>query len=174
MHVAILGMNYAPEPTGIGPYSADLAEFLAERGDRVDVFTAFPHYPEWHRMGSYDRACWLSTERRNGVTVHRGWVILPRRKAASWRILYDSSILCSVVSRLPTIMQADLFLAVSPPLQLAAAAVILGRVARRPVVLVIKDLVPEAALSVGMMRRGSTAIIYLTHLPRERLLSETL
>ncbi|MCL4543476.1 MAG: glycosyltransferase [Chloroflexi bacterium] len=65
-----------------------------------------------------------------------------------------SSILFSVVSRFSTIMQADLFLAVSPPLQLAAAAVVLGWVAQRSVMLVIKDLVPEAALSVGMMRRG--------------------
>ena len=47
MRVLIIGINYRPELTGIGPYTADLAEHLASRGDRVTVITGLPHYPGW-------------------------------------------------------------------------------------------------------------------------------
>jgi hypothetical protein len=42
-----IGINYAPEPTGIGPYTTGMAEGLARRGWGVDVITGFPHYPWW-------------------------------------------------------------------------------------------------------------------------------
>ena len=34
MRVLIVGINYRPEPTGIGPYTAGLAEHLAARPER--------------------------------------------------------------------------------------------------------------------------------------------
>ena len=37
MRVLIIGINYRPDLTGIGPYTADLAEYLAGRGDDVTV-----------------------------------------------------------------------------------------------------------------------------------------
>jgi len=43
--VVILGINYAPEPTGIAPYTTGLAMGLAERGHDVLVLTGHPHYP---------------------------------------------------------------------------------------------------------------------------------
>jgi colanic acid biosynthesis glycosyl transferase WcaI len=42
MHVLIIGINYRPEPTGIGPYTAGLAEHLAARGEEVTVLTGLP------------------------------------------------------------------------------------------------------------------------------------
>ena len=47
MRVLIVGINYSPELTGIGPYTAGLAEHLAARGDEVTVITGLPHYPDW-------------------------------------------------------------------------------------------------------------------------------
>ena len=35
MRVLIVGLNYAPEPIGIEPYTTGLAEHLAQRGHRV-------------------------------------------------------------------------------------------------------------------------------------------
>jgi colanic acid biosynthesis glycosyl transferase WcaI len=47
LRVLILGLNYAPESTGIAPYTTGLAEGLAARGHRVQVLTGLPHYPQW-------------------------------------------------------------------------------------------------------------------------------
>ena len=57
MKVLIVGLNYEPKPIGIGPYTTGLAEYLAERGHRVEVgalirsFAGLPggarKRPEW-------------------------------------------------------------------------------------------------------------------------------
>jgi colanic acid biosynthesis glycosyl transferase WcaI len=49
VRVAILGISYAPEPTGIAPYTGGLARALSERGHDVQVLTGYPHYPQWKR-----------------------------------------------------------------------------------------------------------------------------
>ena len=45
MKILIYGINYAPELTGIGKYSAELAEWMAAHGHEVSVVTAPPYYP---------------------------------------------------------------------------------------------------------------------------------
>ena len=53
LRVLILGLNYAPEPTGIAPYTTGMARALARRGHRVRVITGYPHYPQWRIDGRY-------------------------------------------------------------------------------------------------------------------------
>src|SRR6266576_4194403 len=47
MRVLICGINFAPEPVGIGKYTGEMAEWLAGRGHEVRVVTAIPHNPWW-------------------------------------------------------------------------------------------------------------------------------
>src|SRR5271165_6474346 len=69
VRVAILGINYAPEPTGIAPYTTGLAAGLTKRGHDVQVLTGYPHYPHWKR----DEATsgFRSDEEIDGVRVRR-------------------------------------------------------------------------------------------------------
>jgi len=53
MRTTIIGLNYLPEPTGIAPYTAGLAEGLAGSGESVRVITAYPHYPAWEIADGY-------------------------------------------------------------------------------------------------------------------------
>ena len=43
MKIALIGINYAPETTGIAPYTAGLARGLAARGHDVEVMAGQPH-----------------------------------------------------------------------------------------------------------------------------------
>jgi len=45
--IAIVGINYSPELTGISVYNTGMAEYLVNRGFDVTVYTAFPYYPDW-------------------------------------------------------------------------------------------------------------------------------
>jgi colanic acid biosynthesis glycosyl transferase WcaI len=69
MWALVVGLNYAPEPTGIAPYTSALSEGLAARGHEVRVLTAMPHYREWRIRDGY--AGWTRGERLNGVRVQR-------------------------------------------------------------------------------------------------------
>jgi colanic acid biosynthesis glycosyl transferase WcaI len=54
LRVLILGLNYAPETTGIAPYTTGLAEGLAAKGHQVRVLTGLPHYPRWKVVPGYE------------------------------------------------------------------------------------------------------------------------
>ena len=47
MKILLYGINFSPELTGIGKYTGELANWLAERGHQVRVVTAPPYYPAW-------------------------------------------------------------------------------------------------------------------------------
>ena len=46
MNITIISNNYYPEDSGIGLYSAGMAEYLAQNHN-VKVITAMPYYPQW-------------------------------------------------------------------------------------------------------------------------------
>ena len=54
LRISVIGLNYAPEPTGIAVYTAGLAEGLADRGHRVKAITGIPHYPQWRPYDGFD------------------------------------------------------------------------------------------------------------------------
>ncbi len=150
MKLLVIGMNYAPEQTGIAPFTTELCEDLARHGHSVTVATTFPHYPEWKIHSSYagKRAM---TEIRNGVTVKRTWVLLPKRASTLRRVMYDSLLgLGTLVSGL-SCGSYDLILGVTPPIQVGVTARLLARRYGVPYVLWVQDLALEAAVSVGMM-----------------------
>ena len=69
-NVLLLTLNYAPEPVGIGPYSAGLAEALAERGHRVQVIAGKPYYPQWRVYPAFAGGGWQHGEEQ-GVAITR-------------------------------------------------------------------------------------------------------
>jgi colanic acid biosynthesis glycosyl transferase WcaI len=155
MNLLILGMNYAPEVTGIGPYTAGIAEHFAMLGHRVRVATTFPHYPSWRIQAPY-QGQWRCIEQCNGVKVRRGPVYLPSRRSALQRVIYDTSLAVSTLLNSVCAPRPDLIFCVSPPIQLGLTAFLLARRWRVPIILQVKDLPLDAALAVGMLRPGYT------------------
>ncbi|CAM3594259.1 glycosyltransferase [Smaragdicoccus niigatensis] len=86
LRITIIGANYAPEPTGIAPYTTGMAEGLAAAGHEVTVVTSYPHYPAWNQPEGVPRR---STEMRNGVRVERLRHYVPEEPSAAKRLLYE-------------------------------------------------------------------------------------
>lgn len=152
-------MYYAPEPMGIPPMVTQLADYLAEHEWQVKVVTCAPKMPGWAFYPGY-RNRLLHREKLGRVDVWRTWLYLPAkpgsgRMPALQRILHDSSFFFSSLPASIVAGKSDVILAVTPPLQAAVCAVWLGRLWRRPVVQWVQDIVPDAAVSVGMMQEGA-------------------
>ena len=57
MHILLHGLNYWPEELGIGKYSGEMVQFLAQKGHDVTVVTTPPYYPQWKVWNGY-RGSW--------------------------------------------------------------------------------------------------------------------
>jgi colanic acid biosynthesis glycosyl transferase WcaI len=142
--------NYSPEPTGIAPVSAALARLLPERGWEVQVVAAHPHYPEprWRkRLRPY-------REIRDGIPVLRLplWV---GRGTARKRMRQEATFTAALIASLPLLGGCDVMLVTSPSFPALSAAIANARVRRLPWVLWMQDLLPDGAVSTGLLDADS-------------------
>ena len=156
MRIHIIGINYWPEVTGIAVFSTGRAEFLAERGHRVTMCTAWPYYPQWRVAPEYRRRP-FARETRAGVDILRVPIYVPSRVTPLRRVIHEATFIAAAFVRSLFAKRPDILLIVSPPLGLAVVAALLGRVWRAPFVFHVADLQPDAALDLGMVRPGRIA-----------------
>ena len=88
MKILLYGINFAPELTGIGKYTGELAAWLAARGHDVHVVTAPPYYPAWAVSPCYSGNAYR-TEQWQGVHVVRCPLWVPRQPGGAKRLLHS-------------------------------------------------------------------------------------
>ncbi len=153
MRIVVWGINYAPEFTGIAPHSVALCEFLHERGHEVEMVSTFSYYPTWRKLPE-DRGKLYRTDVIHGVPVHRCWHFVPERVSALKRILHEATFIFTSTMRCLSLPRADVYVAISPPLLLGAAAWFVGKLKRAPYVFHVQDMQPDAAVGLGMLKEG--------------------
>lgn len=154
MRVIVWGINYAPEFTGIAPHNVALCEFLRARGDDVEMVTTFSYYPTWRKRAE-DRGQLYRTDMINGVPVHRCWHFVPARVNALKRILHEATFIFTSSLRSLGMRRPDVYVVVSPPLLLGAAAWLVGKIKGAPYVFHVQDMQPDAAVGLGMLRESA-------------------
>jgi colanic acid biosynthesis glycosyl transferase WcaI len=90
MKLLFYGINYAPELTGIGKFTGEMAAWFAKRGHSVRVISAPPYYPAWKVAEEYSSLKYC-TELRNGVQVFRSPLFVPVQPTGIKRLLHLSS-----------------------------------------------------------------------------------
>lgn len=95
MRVLIYSANFAPELTGIGKYSGDMAAWLAEHGYDVRVVAAPPYYPDWKVRDGYSKG--YRREVWQNVRVWRAPLWVPSSPTGLKRILHLASFALSSV-----------------------------------------------------------------------------
>jgi colanic acid biosynthesis glycosyl transferase WcaI len=151
MRVLIYSYNYYPEPIGIAPLMTELAEGLVKRGHAVRVVTGMPNYPQRQVYPGYRDKLFV-TEEHHGVIIQRSFVWVKPQPNLVDRILLDGSfVLSSMVQALGN-WRPDVILLTVPPLPVAIPASMLGSIYRCPVILNVQDILPEAAVHVGLLQ----------------------
>ena len=136
--IAILGLNYPPEHTGIAPYTGGLAVGLRRHGFRVAAHVAHPHYPQWTIHEGY--GTWARTERIDGVDVHRRLHYVPRSPRGLRRLVSELSFGLRLV--VAGWGRPQVTIAVSPSLFSTALVALRLKLSRRrsPLVVWVQDL----------------------------------
>ena len=153
MKILLYSINFAPELTGIGKYTGEMAAWLAARGHQVRVVTAPPYYPGWAVAEGHSGAAWRR-EQWQGVEVWRCPLWVPARPGGAKRLLHLASF---ALSSLPVMLrqvlwQPDAVWVVEPPLFCAPTAWGVARLSGARVWLHIQDYEVDAAFELGLLK----------------------
>jgi len=157
MKLLILGLNYAPEPVGIGPYTAGLAEDMAARGHQVTVVAGKPYYPQWRPYAGQPNGRTHAVENRVEITRVPHYV--PEVPTGARRLVHHASFALS--ARGPALAAArqgaDMVLAIAPSLMSVPVAANAARKAGAPLWVHIQDFEVEAAFATNLVKGGGKA-----------------
>lgn len=155
LKILLYGINFAPEPTGIGRYTGEMAEWLARAGHDVRVVTALPYYPAWRISSEYRDKNYLK-EKWNGVTVYRVPLWVPRNPGGAKRVVHLGSY---ALTSLPLLARMALWRphvvwCAAPALASAPAAAMMAKMCGAVSWLHVQDFEIDAAFNLGMLKSG--------------------
>jgi colanic acid biosynthesis glycosyl transferase WcaI len=152
MRILLYSMNFAPEPTGIGKYSGEMAAWLAEHGHTVRVIAAPPYYPNWQIEREYARP-FYRREHWQGVEVLRAPLWVPKSPSGRARVVH---LLSFALSSFPLMVgqlfwRPDLVISIAPAFMCAPTALVTARLCRIPCWLHLQDFEIDLAFRTGLL-----------------------
>lgn len=155
MKILIVGLNYAPEMTGIGKYTGEMAERLAGQGHSVRVITAPPYYPQWKIQSPYSR-CRYKIEVLNGVRVYRCPIYVPSNITTVKRLVH---LLSFALSTFPVLLgqlfwRPNIIVNPVPSLFSSPMCALVSRLCGAKSILHIQDYEIDAMFGLGMANNG--------------------
>lgn len=153
MKILLHGINFAPELTGIGKYTSEMAKWLADNGHEVRVVTAPPYYPQW-KVGEDYSASRYQIEQFNGYKVWRCPLWIPNKVSGINRLIHLSSFaLFSLPAMLRQIIwRPDVVWMAAPALACAPGAWLTARLSGAKAVIHIQDYEVDAAFDLGLLK----------------------
>ena len=159
LRVVVLGLNYAPETTGIAPYTTGFARHLAAEDHDVTVVAGHPHYPEWELHPGYEQP--RAPEEDQGVQLLRVPHPVPRNPSGLSRIWMEM-VFATRAARHLVRQRPDVVVVVSPALLALVPAVLMRRVLCYRLGAWVQDLygaaLAETGIGGGLVARATTRL----------------
>ncbi|MFM6950862.1 MAG: WcaI family glycosyltransferase [Novosphingobium sp.] len=149
----VIGLNYAPEPVGIGPYTTGLCEALVRSGHRVTAIVGKPYYPRWRADPAYAGG-WLEAE-ENGVRLVRCPHYVPQDPVGIRR--FGHLISYAITALVPAVRIAlrerpQVVFCIAPALLSIITAILAAWLCGARLWVHVQDFEVEAAFATGLMR----------------------
>jgi colanic acid biosynthesis glycosyl transferase WcaI len=153
MRILIHSLNFSPEPTGVGKYTGEMAQWLAGQGHDIRVVTAPPHYPQYRIFDGY--SSWRFSREKYAsdsgiVEVFRCPVWVPQEPRGWKRILHLMSFsLCSWAVMLRQLRwKPDVVILLGPTICCCPGALSVARLSGAIAWFHVQDLEVDAAFSL--------------------------
>jgi len=146
LKICLIGINFAPDSTGIAPYNTSIAVALRDAGAEVHVVAGVPHYPEWRIKDSRYLKGSRWHELFDDIKVTRVKHTIPSTSNLMSRGSMEASFLARAAPEVHR-DKSDVVIAVTPSLAGLAAGVLGKR--GRPLGAVVQDLTGNAAGESG-------------------------
>ena len=153
MRILIYSANFAPEPTGVGKYSGEMAAWLVDEGHEVRVIAAPPYYPAWRTAPGY-RWPLFRREIISGADVWRAPIWVPKSPGGVKRTLH---LLSFALSSFPLILmqlawKPDVVLTVAPAFMCAPAGLLAASLTGAKSWLHLQDFEIDVAFRMGLLK----------------------
>lgn len=117
--VLLLGINFSPELTGIGKYSGEMINWMADNGNKCTVVTTFPYYPTWSVQEPYSGKFYKREISKQGkLEVYRCPIYVPAKPTGGKRVIHDATFFLSsflVIFMLLFKKRHDYIICMAPP-----------------------------------------------------------
>ena len=159
--IVIIGINYYPEDSAIGLYTAEKAEYLVSKGFDVTVITGFPYYPQWEIREDYKSKNYLVKETINGVKVFRSKQYVPKNPTFIKRIIHLTSFTFGNFINLFKVGKPDIVISIIPFTTSALLGWFLKRRYKSKHWVHIQDFEFDAAIDSGLLEGNKKFVINL-------------
>jgi len=150
--ILILTQYFPPEFGAAATRNSEHARFWAEAGHAVEVCTGMPNYPAGVVHEAY-RGKWYVREEKDGYVVHRAWIYATPNRAVWRRALASLTFLVSgLICGVCKCRRPDVVIASSGPFFVGPLGWLLSVIKRAAFVFEVRDLLPQQAIDVGMIR----------------------
>jgi len=152
MKILLYGINFAPEPVGVGRYTGEMAERLQRAGHEVRVITALPYYPEWKVAAQYSGWSYAFEDWRD-IPVARAPLWVPFRPGGRKRVLH---LMTFAITSIPLLVRQwfwrpDVVWMAAPAFVCAPAALITAKVTGAKSWIHIQDFEVDIAFGMGLI-----------------------
>lgn len=151
--ILLYGMNFAPEITGVGKYTGEIADYLQGQGGEITVVSTPPHYPGWSVREGYTNS--YSAETKKGMKIFRVPLFLKENMGGIWRLIAPLSF---AATSAPVVLwnilrhRPQFVICVEPTLFAAPLAILAAKAVGARTVLHVQDLEVDAAFAVGHLK----------------------
>ena len=153
MNLLVYTQYFPPETNAPANRWGYFAKYLANQNHKITVLTSFPNHPLGRILNGYKNQ-WHFKEEKDNMGIIRTWTYISvSRKFISRLFNYFSFAFSSCINSF-SIKNIDIIIASSPPLSVAIIGAIIAKKKRIPLILDLRDIWPEAAVSTGYIKKG--------------------
>lgn len=154
MHVLLLHQAFTSGSEAGGTRHYELARHLKEKGYRISVVASTVSYLTGAKI-PYARRSWIIPENLDGIEVYRTWTYAALHRSFISRVLTFLSFMVSSFVTALFVSKVDVVWGTTPSIFQALTAFFVSWLKRVPLVLEIRDLWPDFAIEVGVLRNRS-------------------
>ena len=151
MHILLIHQVFMSNKEAGGTRHLELARFLVRRGHRFSIIASTVSYLT-SQVLAHCRGRLFTHENIDGITVWRAFTYAKVHKSFVSRILSFLSFMFSSFVAGLRVRDIDIVLGTSPPIFQGISAYLLSRLRRVPFAFEVRDLWPDFAIEMGVLR----------------------
>ena len=148
MHVLLIHQAFAALDDPGGTRHHELARYLAETGHQVSIIAS----PVSYLTGRRQKPEKMTVDASGRVVIHRVYTYAALHKSFLHRVISFLSFMLSSFLKSLSIRNVDLVWGTSPPIFQSFTAWLVARLKGKPFLLEVRDLWPDFAIAVGVLR----------------------